>query len=86
MDTVINIELGFKLDGVFFGYHDGVLYQLPYSKSGRYYSLRILKKKNLKKSGWAYYRIRRKKFGVEKIKAMLETVSWQVNIPPKVNL
>jgi hypothetical protein len=84
MDT-INIKLGFKLDGIFFGYADGELYQLPYKKGCKYYPLRKLKKK-YQQGGWPYYRIRRKKFGVKKIAAMLENVNWEVNKPFDINL
>jgi hypothetical protein len=82
MDT-IQIKLGFKIDEVFFGWHDGKLYQLPYNISGRYYGLRIMKPK-LTKAGWLYYRLRRKKVGIEKIRAMLEPVTWEVKIPMSI--
>jgi hypothetical protein len=83
MDTIIHITLGFKIDGVFFGYHNGELYQLPYMNNGRYFGLRIIKKK-IGKDGWDYYRIRRKKFGMNKIGALLENVDWQVKKPTKL--
>ena len=81
MDNKINIKLGFKVNGIFFGFHDGELYQLPYMLNGRYYGLRKLKKKVLKKSNWEYYHVRRIKFGMERIKAMLQNVDWEVNKP-----
>ena len=81
MDTKIHITLGFKVDDTFFGWYEGELYQLPYMANGRYYGLRKVRKKTLKKSGWVYYHIRRKKFGLERIKAMLQKVDWEVNKP-----
>jgi hypothetical protein len=80
MDTILHITLGFKTEDVFFGWHDGVLYQLPYMKNGRYIGLRILKEKKAK-NGWVYYRIRRKKVGIEKLRAMLQSVTWDVEKP-----
>ncbi len=62
MDTKIHIELGFKIDGIYFGWHDQVLYQLPHINNGRYFGLRAIKPKTTK-GGWVYYRIRRKKVG-----------------------
>ena len=47
MDTKIHITLGFKLDGIFFGWHEGILYQLPYMNNGRYIGLRSLRKKKI---------------------------------------
>lgn len=84
MDTIL-IQYGFKLDGIFFGYHEGVLYQLPYNVSGRYYPLRTMVKKKLK-NGWEYYHLRRKKYGTDKVKSMLQAVEWEIAIPPKVEL
>ena len=82
MDTKIHITLGFKLDDIFFGWHEGVLYQLPYySKDGRYFGLRKVKEKKLKKNGWVYFHIRRKKVGIEKLRAILQVVDWQVSRP-----
>ena len=82
MDTKLHIILGFKLDDVFFGWHDGVLYQLPYySKDGKYFGLRVLREKRLKKNGWVYYHIRRKKVGIEKLRAILQSVEWEVSKP-----
>ena len=83
MDTRIHIKLGFKQDGVFFGWHEGKLYQLPYMKEGRYYPLREIKAKKVK-TGWKYWHIRRKKVGVEKLRAMLQNVIWEVPIPEKL--
>lgn len=80
MDTKIHFEYGFKLDGVFFGWHGGSLYQLPYTQNGAYYGLRLIKPKATK-GGWIYYRVRRKKMGLQKIRAMLQSVSWDVNKP-----
>jgi hypothetical protein len=82
MDTTIHIKLGFKIDDVFFGWHNGVLYQLPYTKSNKYFGLRVMKQKQLKNNGWVYYHIRRNKVGMEKLKAMLQEVDWQVPVPP----
>jgi hypothetical protein len=84
MNTKIHIQYGFKLDGVFFGYNEGILYQLPYNQDGRYYGLRIIRRKKMKSNGWEYYRIRRKKYGLHKLSAMLEPVTWQVNVPIKL--
>ena len=83
MDTILLIELGFKQEGVFFGWHEGKLYQLPYMQGGRYYGLRIMKPKS-GKDGWVYYRVRRKKMGIEKLRALLQKVSWQVNLPADI--
>ena len=80
MDTTIHITMGFKIDNVFFGWHNGVLYQLPYEFDGRYFSLRKLRKK-VSKSGWEYYHVRRKKVGIEKLRAMLQSVEWDVKSP-----
>ena len=55
MNTKLHISLGFKIDDVYFGFHEGVLYQLPYINSGKYFGLRKLRKKKLKKNGWEYY-------------------------------
>ncbi len=86
MDTKIHITLGFKLDDIYFGWHDGVLYQLPYySKDNKYFGLRKLKEKKLKKNGWVYYHIRRKKVGIEKLRAMLQSVTWEVTKPFELN-
>lgn len=86
MDTKLHIVLGFKLDDVFFGWSNGVLYQLPYySKDGKYFGLRVLKEKRLKKNGWVYYHIRRKKVGIEKLRAMLQSVSWEVSNPVELH-
>jgi hypothetical protein len=71
------------MDGIFFGFNDGVLYQLPYMKDGRYFGLRTIKQK-FTKEGWAYYRIRRKKVGLSKLGAIMENVSWEVNKPMKL--
>jgi hypothetical protein len=79
MDT-LKIVLGFKMDGVFFGYLDGVIYQLPYEYNGRFFGLREVRKKQTKK-GWTYYRLRRKKVGLEKIKALVQKVDWEVVKP-----
>jgi hypothetical protein len=81
MDTNIIIKLGFVIDGVYFGYISGKLYQLPYNKSGRYYGLREIKPKDTKGGIWKYYRIRRKKVGNAKLAAMLKSVSWEVAMP-----
>lgn len=80
MHTTIHITMGFKLDNVFFGWHNGVLYQLPYEHQGRYFGLRKLRKK-ISKSGWDYYHVRRKKVGLEKLRAMLQSVDWEVTNP-----
>jgi hypothetical protein len=84
MDTKLHIKLGFKIDGIFFGWHNTDLYQLPYNQNGRYYGLRILKAKKTK-NGWVYYHVRRVKFGLEKIRAMLQDVDWQVTLPKNLN-
>ena len=81
MDTNIKVNLGFVIDGVYFGYINGKLYQLPYNKSGRYYGLRETKLKDTKGGIWKYYRIRRKKVGVAKLAAMLKSVNWDVAMP-----
>jgi len=83
MDTIIHIELGFKIDDIFFGWHDGKLYQLPYINNGRYYPLRLMKVKTTK-VGWNYYRVRRKKMGVERLRAILQSVSWDVKQPAQI--
>ena len=57
-----------------------MLYQLPYEFDGRYFSLRKLRKK-VSKSGWEYYHVRRKKVGIEKLRAMLQSVEWDVKSP-----
>lgn len=80
MDTKLHFKLGFKYGDVFFGWHEGKLYQLPYNQNGRYYGLRELRQKNTK-NGWQYYHVRRIKFGIEKIRALLQDVDWQVNKP-----
>ena len=80
IDTIIPIRLGFLIDGIHFGWHDGKLYQLPYNQSGRYYGLRLLRQKKAK-NGWVYYHVRRKKLGLEKLKAMLKPVNWNVSKP-----
>jgi hypothetical protein len=80
MDTKIHIKLGFKIEDTFFGWHDGKLYQLPYNRQGRYFGLRTLKEKSTK-GGWKYYRVRRKKLGIEKLRAMLQQVTWEINRP-----
>ncbi len=80
MDTKIHFEIGFKLEDVFFGWTNGELYQLPYEQEGRYYGLRKLRKKTLT-NGWQYYHVRRKKIGIEKLRAMLQPVSWEINKP-----
>lgn len=85
MDTKLHITLGFKLDDIFFGWHEGVLYQLPYySNDGKYMGLRVVKEKKLKKNGWVYYHIRRKKVGIEKLRAMLQSVTWEVSKPTEL--
>ena len=84
MDTNIHIKLGLKLDNVFFGWHNGVLYQLPYENGGRYIGLRKLRKKKLKESGWEYYHIRRRKYGIAKLRAMLQEVDWEVRNPSEL--
>jgi hypothetical protein len=84
MDTKIHIGFGFKIDSVFFGWKDGVLYQLPYEHNGRYFGLRKLRRK-ISKSGWEYYHLRRKKVGVEKLRAMLQSVDWEVTNPHELN-
>jgi hypothetical protein len=81
METILEIRLGFVLDGIYFGWHDGKLYQLPYTKNGKYFGLRTLRQKSLKKNGWVYYHIRRNKVGIEKLRAMLQQVNWDVNKP-----
>ena len=83
MDTKIHITLGFKLDDIFFGWHEGVLYQLPYMKDGRYFGLRKLRQKKIK-NGWVYYHVRRKKVGLEKLRAMLQSVTWEVTKPTEL--
>jgi hypothetical protein len=83
MDTKLHIQLGFKLEGVFFGWHEGELYQLPYEKDGRYFPLRTMRKKS-NKTGWEYYHIRRKKVGIPKLRAMLQPVDWKVDKPAKL--
>lgn len=80
MHTLLHIKYGFKVDNVFFGYHNGEIYQLPYTFSGRYFGLRKLRQKYMK-DGWSYYHIRRKKYGKEKIMAMLQEVDWEVKKP-----
>jgi hypothetical protein len=80
MDTKLHIALGFKIDDIYFGWENGVLYQLPYMQEGRYYGLRRLRKKKLA-NGWEYYHVRRKKIGVEKLRAMLQAVSWDISKP-----
>ena len=82
MDT-IKVIAGFKIDEVYFAWHEGNLIQLPYNSSGRYYGLRYIKPK-VTKNGWVYYRIRRKKVGVEKIRAMLQPVTWDVPLPMSI--
>ena len=84
MDTKLHITLGFKIDNNYFGWHEGVLYQLPYMYQGRYYGLRVMKQKKLKASGWIYYHLRRKKYGMERIKAMLQQVDWEINKPTQL--
>lgn len=81
MDTTIHITLGFKIDDVFFGWHNGTLYQLPYKNGYRYFGLRVMKQKTMKENGWVYYHLRRKKVGMEKLKAMLQKVDWEVPLP-----
>jgi hypothetical protein len=80
MFTILHIKYGFKVDNVFFGWHEGDLYQLPYEHIGRYFALRKIAKK-YSKDGWAYYRVRRKKYGAEKVLAMLQEVDWEVKKP-----
>jgi len=83
MSTTLHIKLGFKIDQVYFGYADGNLYQLPYNNyDGRYFGLRKLRKKTMKKTGWEYYHVRRKKVGIEKLRAMLQDVDWEISLPP----
>jgi len=81
MDTILNFKLGFKLEGVYFGWLDGNLYQLPYNETNRYFPLRKLRLKKLTKNGWQYYHVRRKKVGIEKLRAMLQEVDWEVKKP-----
>jgi len=81
MNTTIHITLGFKIDDVFFGWHNGVLYQLPYKNNNKYFGLRVMKQKQLKDTNWVYYHLRRKKVGIEKLKAMLQKVDWEVPLP-----
>ena len=81
MNTTIHITLGFKINDVFFGWHNGTLYQLPYTKGYRYFGLRVMKQKTMKDNGWVYYHLRRKKVGLEKLKAMLQEVNWEVPLP-----
>jgi hypothetical protein len=83
MDTKIHITLGFKIDDIYFGWHENKLYQLPYMKSGRYFGLRCLRLKNTK-NGWKYYHIRRKKVGIEKLMAMAQSVKWEINKPQEI--
>ena len=83
MDTKIHILLGFKIDDTFFGFHEGVLYQLPYMKSGRYYGLRVMKEKTTK-AGWRYYHLKRKKCGIEKIRALCQNVNWELEKPKDI--
>ena len=85
MDTQIHFKLGFKLDEIFFGWHEGQLYQLPYTANGRFYALRLLRSKKTKQ-GWVYYHVRRKKVGLEKLKAMLKTVEWKINKPANISI
>jgi hypothetical protein len=81
MNTIIHITQGFKLDDVFFGWHNGVLYQLPYKNGNKYFGLRVMKQKQLKQNGWLYYHLRRNKVGVEKLRALIQQVDWQVPLP-----
>jgi hypothetical protein len=83
MDTKIHFTLGFKIDNVFFGWSDGLLYQLPYTHEGRYYGLRALRKK-INKNGWEYYHVRRKKYSMPKLRAMLQAVDWKVDKPANI--
>jgi hypothetical protein len=83
MNTNLHITLGFKIDNNYFGWHEGILYQLPYMNGGRYYGLRVMKQKKLK-SGWIYYHLKRRKYGMEKIKAMLQVVDWNINKPIEI--
>jgi hypothetical protein len=80
MSTILHIKHGFKLENVFFGWLDGELYQLPYEYNNRYFGLRKIKLKRLK-NGWEFYRIRRKAYGIAKVRAMLQEVHWEVSKP-----
>lgn len=83
MDTKIHIQLGFKIADVFFGWDNGILYQLPYTNSGRYFGLRVIKQKTTK-ANWRYYHIRRKKIGIEKLRAITEPVNWSIKKPENI--
>lgn len=83
MSTYLHIKHGFKIDNVFFGWHEGDLYQLPYEYNNRYFALRKIKLKTLK-NGWQFYRIRRKAYGMPKVRAMLQDVDWQVPKPIEI--
>ena len=83
MSTQLHITLGFKLDNIFYGFNNGIIYQLPYINQGRYFGLRTIKPK-ITKQGWVYYRIRRKKMGKNKLGAIMESVDWQVDKPIKL--
>jgi len=83
METNLHITLGFKIDENYYGWLDGILYQLPYMNNGRYFGLRKLRQKKLK-GGWIYYHIKRRKVGMERIKAMLQVVDWNINKPIEI--
>jgi len=74
---MINFKLGFVIEGIYYGWDNGILYQLPYTLRGRYIAIRKIDLKETK-GGWSFYRIRRKKVGTPKIKAMLKKVNWDV--------
>ena len=84
MDTMLHIKLGFKIDNVYFGWLNNELYQLPYEYNGRYFGLRKMPKK-ASKNGWEYYRVRRKKVGLAKLRAMFQEVDWEIRKPTELN-
>jgi hypothetical protein len=83
MDTKLHIKYGFRMDNAFFGWHEGVLYQLPYQNDARYFGLRKVRLK-VNDNGWEYYHIRRKKVGIPKLRAMLQKVDWEVEVPIEI--
>ena len=84
METMLHIKYGFKMNDIYFGWHEGTLYQLPYQhKDGRYFGLRKVKLK-VNDNGWDYYHIRRKKVGIAKLRAMLQKVDWDVEVPLEI--
>ena len=83
MDTTLHIKIGFATNNIFFGWHDSKLYQLPYTANGRYYGLRLIKPKHTK-GGWVYYRVRRKKVGMQKLMALCRSVNWNIDKPSEL--